>query len=145
MILVIALCALAVAQAAPMSPANRPWMNENDSPKTRASKLLAEMTLGEKLAMLHGPPTGPCCQCKGNASCAYVGNVAGSKRLGIPPLNLNDGPQGFRDAQSPGRSSATPPQSSCEGVSCQIPQNAFAWSSLPHHFGQCNSNHPHLI
>jgi len=25
--------------------------------------LLAKMTLDEKLVMLHGPPTGPCCQC----------------------------------------------------------------------------------
>lgn len=29
-------------------------------------------------------------------SFAEVGNVAPVERLGIPPLNLNDGPQGFR-------------------------------------------------
>ena len=32
--------------------------------------------------------------------CAYTGNVAANPRLGIPPLNMNDGPQGFRDPSS---------------------------------------------
>jgi len=38
--------------------------------------------------MLHGTSLG------------YVGNVVGNERLGIPQLNLNDGPQGFRDGGS---------------------------------------------
>ena len=56
--------------------------------------------------MLHGPPSGPCCQCKNAATCAYVGNVAENKRLGTP-INMNDGPQGFRDNNSPGSTTAT--------------------------------------
>jgi len=54
------------------------------------------MSLGEKIAMLHGA-VGP-----------YVGNVVGNERLGIPPLNLNDGPQGFRSENYPGTSTAFP-------------------------------------
>ena len=38
----------------------------------------------------------------------YVGNVVGNPRLGIPPLNLNDGPQGFRTAHDDGTSTSWP-------------------------------------
>jgi len=55
-------------------------------PDTRAALLLAEMTLQEKEVMLHG-------DCM---SCPYVGHIPGNHRLGIPPLNMHDGPQGFR-------------------------------------------------
>lgn len=86
----------------------RPWMNKADPPDVRAHKLIKEMTIAEKVAMLHGPPSGPCCQCKTNASCAYVGNVVPNTRLGIPPINMNDGPQGFRDNNNPGSTTAWP-------------------------------------
>lgn len=46
--------------------------------------MLQKMTLEEKVQMLHGFDGG------------YVGNVQPNTRLGIPVLNLNDGPQGFR-------------------------------------------------
>ena len=65
------------------------------TPAERARRLVANMTLDEKLNMLHGPPTGSH-TCSTAANCAYVGNVAANARLGIPPLNMNDGPQGFR-------------------------------------------------
>ena len=38
----------------------------------------------------------------------YVGNVPPNTRLGIPPLNLNDGPQGFRDDAHPGTTTQWP-------------------------------------
>ena len=41
-------------------------------------------------------------------SCAYVGNVAAVTRLGIPPITMNDGPQGFRDDNHPGTTTAWP-------------------------------------
>jgi hypothetical protein len=61
-----------------------PWMDRSDPPQTRASKLLKEMHVSEMIALLHG-------SCGG-----YTGNVCGNDRLGIPPLRMNDGPQGFR-------------------------------------------------
>ena len=78
------------------------------SPRAHALALLKQMTLEEKVTLLHGPPTGPCCQCKGNASCAYVGNVAAIPRLKIPPITMNDGPQGFRDNNQPSSTTAWP-------------------------------------
>jgi beta-glucosidase len=85
-----------------------PWSNVNDTPDVRAKALVDAMTLDEKLAMLHGPADGPCCSCKTNASCAYVGNIAANTRLQIPPVNMNDGPQGFRDNNHPDTSTAWP-------------------------------------
>jgi beta-glucosidase len=66
------------------------------------------MTLDEKILMLHGPPSGPCCQCNTSALCAYVGNVAPIPRLDIPPITMNDGPQGFRDNGHPQTTTAWP-------------------------------------
>ena len=70
----------------------------------------------EKLAMLHGATVagwGTECFNKTtgkipNATCAYTGNVVGNGRLGIPPLHLNDGPQGFRENTHPGTTTQFP-------------------------------------
>ena len=62
--------------------ADRPWMNTALTPDQRADQLLAQMTLDEKIALLHGV-AGP-----------YIGYVPANTRLGIPALNLEDGPAG---------------------------------------------------
>ena len=82
------------------------------TPEERATAMLGRMTQQEKLDMLHGPdlpmPVACASTDKGYPACAYIGNVPGNKRLGIPPLSLNDGPQGFRDKHSPGTTTAWP-------------------------------------
>ena len=78
----LAVAALATVAAA----AEQPWMNKADPPGTRAKALLGEMTLEEKLVMLHGDTNK-------TGGLPYVGNVPGNTRLKIPPLTLNDGPQ----------------------------------------------------
>ena len=55
------------------------------SPAQRAAALLANMTLDEKVSLLHGVP-----------SAGYTGATAAIPRLGVPALALNDGRQGFR-------------------------------------------------
>jgi beta-glucosidase len=51
-------------------------------------KLLAQMTLAEKISMIHGSPEDP------STSQGQPGYVAGVPRLGIRPLRLVDGPAG---------------------------------------------------
>eukprot|EP01051_Picozoa_sp_SAG22_P005736 SAG22_NODE_350_length_11853_cov_3.693211_12_plen_662_part_00 len=57
----------------------------------------------------------PCCECHNKTTgkiisplCAYTGNVAPNAHLGIPPINMNDGPQGFRESIYPGTTTAWP-------------------------------------
>jgi beta-glucosidase len=63
--------------------------------KDRAKALAGQMTLKEKIAMLHGK--------KGT----YIGNIPGNERLGIPPVYMNDGPQGFRTTPTTGPPGST--------------------------------------
>ena len=54
-------------------------------PERRAALLVAQMTLDEKISMVHGDPAVPA---------GTAGYVPGVPRLGIPPLYLTDGPNG---------------------------------------------------
>ena len=54
------------------------------SPMQKAQAMVKRMTLEEKVAMLHGSKEG------------YTGTTPVNTRLGIPPIVMNDGPQGFR-------------------------------------------------
>jgi beta-glucosidase len=79
--------AASVTTAGPASAAPaRPWINAALTPEDRAAALLAQMTLDEKIAELHG-----------GGNCGYVGCVAANTRLGIPALHLQDGPVGVGD------------------------------------------------
>jgi beta-glucosidase len=77
------------ANTAARPAAARPWMNAALSPDQRARVLVAQMTLDEKIAMVHGAgyPFPP------NAA-GYAGVVPANTRLGIPALYLADSPVG---------------------------------------------------
>ena len=102
-----ATAAAAEAAAQPIPASQRSWMTTLRAapPAARAHAVLAKMTLDEKLAMLHGADK----EFDDGSlhGSRYVGNVMGNTRLGIPMLNLNDGPQGFR-GRAPGISTAWP-------------------------------------
>jgi beta-glucosidase len=84
--LVAAPAASAPAAAAAPSVVARPWMNTGLSAERRARLLVAQMTLDEKIAMVHGV---------GFAfNVGYAGVVPANTRLGIPALYLGDSPVG---------------------------------------------------
>jgi beta-glucosidase len=98
-------CAAALALASAQS-----------SPRDRALALVAQMTLDEKIDLVHG---------LGDAS--YTGSTAAIPRLAIPPLRLNDGRQGFRPNDGNTGQSAFP---------CQLAVVATWRPTLMHEFGQ---------
>lgn len=104
----VALCVLPTLFA-------QPWMQTSLTPAERAEALLKQMLLDEKISMLHGVD-GP-----------YVGNVAPNTRLNIPSLNLNDGPQGFRDDAHPGTTTSFP--SALTIAATFDPNMALAWGA----------------
>jgi beta-glucosidase len=92
--------------------AGRPWMNPKLSPEERAEMVLKQLTLDEKLALLHGNgmahvpqwtlPLTPLA----NGGAGYV---EGIPRLGIPPLIISDAGYGVRDSGANGRYSTAMP------------------------------------
>jgi beta-glucosidase len=64
-------------------------MNTNLTASQRATLLLNSMTVAQEINMIAGAGAGT----NGN----YVGNIPGNSQLGIPGLNLQDGPAGIGD------------------------------------------------
>src|SRR6202453_109689 len=99
----------ALAQSpAPQNPADpdRPWLNPQLSPEDRADLVLKQLTLDEKIALLHGNGmarsavwTMPLTELTNGGA----GYVEGVKRLGIPPLVVADAAYGVRDSGANGR------------------------------------------
>ncbi len=82
------------------STQNSPWMNTALSACERADLLLAQMTLDEKIEMVHGELPAP-----------YGFYNAPIPRLGIPALTMADGPAGIRVARqdvNEGKATALP-------------------------------------
>lgn len=73
--------------ADPSSPTTPscPWVTSHASDTARARQVLAQMTLDEKISMVHGVAAGD-----------YTGLVNGIPRLCVPELKLQDGPVGVR-------------------------------------------------
>jgi beta-glucosidase len=93
---------LALAQATPPAkqPANQPWMNKALDPDTRADLMIHEMTLDEKIQLVHGIGWGVL---RGGADVPAndnggAGMVVGIPRLGLPDIQLADSAVGARGA-----------------------------------------------
>lgn len=91
---------------------DRPWMNPNLSPEERAELVLQQLTLDEKLALLHGNGmahvknwTTPLTDLANGGA----GYVQGVPRLGIPPIIMSDAAYGVRSSGENGRYSTAMP------------------------------------
>lgn len=80
-----------ITGASSQDSTERPWMNTALSQDQRADLLLAQMTLDEKIAMLHGPMALPFGSAPlPDGAIAAAGFIPGNARLGIPALIESD-------------------------------------------------------
>jgi beta-glucosidase len=78
----------ATAASAAGAPAC-PWVGSHASLDARTAQVVKQMTLDEKIAMVHGA-----------GGSAYTGYIPGDARLCIPALKMQDGPVGVRMANT---------------------------------------------
>jgi beta-glucosidase len=89
------------AQAPQRQPAPKgPWMDTSLSPDQRAEMVVQQMTLDEKISMLHGRGG---FQAEGAVSNGGAGVIQGVPKLGLPPIQLADSAVGVRAAAERGR------------------------------------------
>lgn len=110
----------------------RPWMNPSLAPEERAEMVLKQLTLDEKLALLHG--NGMAHDSKWSMPLTHLANggagyVEGIPRLGIPPLVISDAAYGVRDSGVNGRYSTAMP-SNLGAASSWDPESACAYGSV---------------
>jgi beta-glucosidase len=112
--------------------ADRPWMNPRLPPEERAEQVLKQMTLEEKLALVHG--NGMAHVPNWQMPLTYLSNggagyVEGVKRLGIPPLVISDAAYGVRDSGANGRYATAMP-SNLGAASSWDPESACSYGEV---------------
>jgi beta-glucosidase len=120
----------ALAQKQP-NTAQKPWMNKALSPDQRADMVVHQMTLAEKIQMVHGTGWGVL------RPGAYVapgsnlgaGFTEGIERLGIPGINMADSAVGIRMAALQSRYATLLP-STLGAASSWDPDAAFLYGSV---------------
>jgi beta-glucosidase len=107
------------------------WMNTSLSPDERASMVVKEMTLDEKISMLHGTgmeglsPMSPLA-IHSNGGAGYVPAIP---RLGIPAIQMSDAAYGVRSSGENGRYSTAMP-SDIAGAATWDLEGAYAYGAL---------------
>jgi beta-glucosidase len=106
-------------------------MNVSLSPDERADLVLKEMTLDEKIALLHGVgmPTDDPVTPENAASNRGVGYDVGVPRLGIPGIDMSDAAYGVRSSGVNGRYSTALPANIAAAASWD-PNAAFEYGAL---------------
>jgi beta-glucosidase len=133
---ILALCILTLGLAststfAQSSVSDKTWMNTNLSPGDRAALVLKEMTIDEKIQLLHGTgfkglsPISPLA-IYSNGGAGYV---PGIPRLGIPAIQMSDAAYGVRCSGETGRYSTALP-SNIGAASSWDPEAAYAYGAL---------------
>ena len=110
----------------------QPWMNPGLSSEERAEMVLKQLTLDEKLALLHGngmPRVPQWTMPLTHLANGGAGYVEGVPRLGIPPLIISDAAYGVRDSGANGRYATAMP-SNLGAASSWDPESACAYGTL---------------
>jgi beta-glucosidase len=106
-VLILITTTLALGQNSP----DRPWMNTSLSPDERADLVVKQLTLDEKISLLHGTgmkglgPVSPLAE-KSNGGAGYVVPIP---HLGIPAIQMSDAAYGVRMSADNGRYSTALP------------------------------------
>ena len=132
---ILTLLSTSFAQTATPSPEDiqkLPWMNKSLSPDERADLVLKQMTLDEKISLLHG--NGMAHAPQWQMPLTYLSNggagyVEGIKRFGIPPIFMSDAAYGVRDSATNGRYSTALPSNVGSAASWD-PQAACEYGAL---------------
>src|SRR5271163_798823 len=117
---------------APAQETNRPWMDSHLSPGERSELVLKQLTLDEKLALVHGNGMSGESQWKmpltplTNGGAGYTQGV---ERLGIPPLIISDAGYGVRASGANGRYSTAMP-SNLGAASSWDPESACQFGEV---------------
>src|SRR5580700_9002132 len=126
------LLALASAQSTSgNSSQSHPWMNASLSPDERAALVLKQMTLDEKISLLHGTgmvglsPMSPL-SVRSNGGAGYV---VGVPRLGIPDIQMSDAAYGIRNSGENGRYSTALPSNLAAAASWDV-DAAYEYGAL---------------
>jgi beta-glucosidase len=120
--LTIMLSAALIPSTAQAGGKDHPWSNESLSPDERASMVVKEMTLDEKITLLHGTgmqglsPMSPLA-IHSNGGAGYV---PGIPRLGIPAIQMSDAAYGVRSSGENGRYSTALPSNVAAAASWDL-------------------------
>jgi beta-glucosidase len=94
-----------------------PWMDKTLSPDKRADLVISQMTLDEKISLLHGlgfRPSGPLGSQPPTRSLGGAGYIPGIPRLDIPDLQMADAAVGVTRGSAFGRYSTALPSGASE-------------------------------
>jgi beta-glucosidase len=121
---------LAQRRQAATAPAG-PWMNTSLSPDERSDLVIKEMTLEEKIALLHGVgmPTDEPVTPENAASNRGVGYAVGVPRLGIPGIDMSDAAYGVRSSGVNGRYATALPANVAAAASWDV-DAAYEYGAL---------------
>jgi beta-glucosidase len=108
-----------------------PGMNGGLSPDERAALVVKEMTLDEKISLLHGTGTatlGPDSPLAAQSN-GGTGYVVGIPRLGIPAIQMSDAAYGMRSSGENGRYSTALPNNLASAASWDL-DAAYEYGAL---------------
>jgi beta-glucosidase len=122
----LALAFLLLPPAIAQMGSDRPWMNKSLTPDQRADLVIAQMTLDEKILLVHGAGGFGAAGARSNGG---AGMISGIPRLGLPDVQLADSAVGVRGAAERGRYSTLLPSVIAE-ASTWDPKLAYAYGEL---------------